>query len=105
MSLLTTPPSWTVGCFASLLHSMMLPIDPGVRPLAVKVTDAPLVNPVAGVIVGVTVFPAAADALDATPRIVIPVTPRRTAPSPRSLDAMWPCRPTRVDSPPLTDAR
>ena len=48
ISELTTPPSWTVGWLASLLHSRMFPIDLAVNPVPVTVTVWPAASPVAG---------------------------------------------------------
>src|SRR5580658_5220394 len=49
MVLLMRPPTLTVGCFASLLHSSTLPIELSVNPLPVRLTMEPLDSPVVGV--------------------------------------------------------
>ncbi len=59
-------PRATVGWFASLLHSRRLPIEFGVNPEAVTVTDWPVVTPLDGVIVSVTVAACAGPPTSAT---------------------------------------
>jgi hypothetical protein len=80
---LTRPPSITLGCLASVLHSRMFPIEVGVKPLPVMVTEVPLLRPVLGVTVIVPVTPAA-DADTWLPTIVSPATKKVVAPMARS---------------------
>jgi len=79
MAELTRPPSITLGCLASVLHSRMFPIELAVKPLPVIVTDCPLLRPVLGVTVMVPVTPAA-DADIWVPTIVSPPTKNVAAP-------------------------
>ena len=82
--LLTRPPTMTLGCLASLLHSRTFPSDLGVKPVPAIVTVDPSLRPVSGVIViGTLGFPAAnADTWPAT--IVSPATKNEVAPTTRN---------------------
>jgi hypothetical protein len=73
---LTTPPSWTSGSFAAVLHSSTVPGDLAASPVPVTVTDWPPAIPV----LGVTVMLPAADAEvtpNATPNMEKPPTSSR----------------------------